>query len=68
VQNLAEKFRKKIEKNREEGLAMENKKEIVKALKEVLVFTRAGENISDLVLSKNQDTVTVFYKMDISKQ
>lgn len=41
---------------------MENKKEIVKALKEVLVFTRAGENISDLVLSKNQDTVTVFYK------
>ena len=41
---------------------MENKKEIVKALKEVLVFTMAGENISDLVLSKNQDTVTVFYK------
>ena len=41
---------------------MENKKEIVKALKEVLVLTRAGENILDLVLSKKQDMVTVFYK------
>ena len=41
---------------------MENKKEIVKALKEVLVLTRAGENILDLVLSKNEAKVTVFYK------
>ena len=41
---------------------MENKKEIIRRLKEVLIITKAGENILDLVLSKNQDTVTVFYK------
>ena len=41
---------------------MEDKKEIIRRLKEVLIITKAGENILDLVLSKNQDTVTVFYK------
>ena len=41
---------------------MENKKEIIRRLKEVLIITKAGENILDLVLSKNQDKVTVFYK------
>lgn len=29
---------------------MENKEEIVRRLKEVLIITRAGENILDLVL------------------
>ena len=41
---------------------MEDKKEIIRRLKEVLIITKAGENILDLVLSKNQDKVTVFYK------
>ncbi len=41
---------------------MENKEEIIRRLKEVLIITRAGEGILDLVLSKNQDKVTVFYK------
>lgn len=41
---------------------MENKEEIVRRLKEVLIITRAGENILDLVLSKKQDMITVFYK------
>ncbi|MCI9080599.1 MAG: hypothetical protein HFH68_17115 [Lachnospiraceae bacterium] len=41
---------------------MENKKEIVKRLKELLVVTRAGEDILDLVLDKKQENVTIVYK------
>lgn len=41
---------------------MENKKEIVKHLGALLTMTRAGENISGLVLSKAQDKVTIVYK------
>ena len=44
------------------GTVLENKKEIIRRLKEVLIITRAGEDILDLTLSKNQDKVTVFYK------
>lgn len=41
---------------------MENKKEIVKHLEILLTMTRAGENISGLVLSKAQDKVTIVFK------
>lgn len=41
---------------------MENKEKIIKALKDVLVLTRAGEDISGLVLSKAQDKITIVYK------
>lgn len=41
---------------------MENKKEIVKHLETLLTMTRAGENISGLVLSKAQDKVTIVFK------
>ncbi len=41
---------------------MENKEEIVKRLKELLVVTRAGEGILDLVLDKKQENVTIVYQ------
>lgn len=40
---------------------MENKEDIVKRLKLLLVATSAGRNISDLVLSENQDKVTIVF-------
>lgn len=39
----------------------ENKEDIVKRLKLLLVATSAGRNISDLVLSENQDKVTIVF-------
>ena len=41
---------------------MENKEEIVKRLKMLLVVTRIGDNIEDLVLSENQDMVRIQFK------
>ncbi len=41
---------------------MENKEDIVKRLKLLLMSTRAGSNIEDLVLSENQDEVTIIFK------
>lgn len=53
---------------REKTAERENKKEIVRCLGKLLVMTRAGENISDLVLSKGQDTVTIFFKNGCTKK
>lgn len=39
---------------------MENKEEIVKRLKLLLMATRAGSNIADLIL--NQDQVTILFR------
>lgn len=41
---------------------MENKKDIVARLKLLLIATRAGSDLEDLVLSEDQDTVTVQFK------
>lgn len=42
---------------------MENKEEIVKRLKLLLMVTRIGDNIADLILSEGQDKVTILFKM-----
>ncbi|MFG6393826.1 MAG: hypothetical protein K1W24_06535 [Lachnospiraceae bacterium] len=41
---------------------MENKEKIVNALKDVLVLTRAGADILDLVLDKAQSKITIVCK------
>lgn len=41
---------------------MENKEEIVKRLKLLLMVTRAGSNIADLILNQNQDQVTILFR------
>lgn len=41
---------------------MENKEKIVKLLKMLLMATRAGSNIEDLILNENQDEVTITFK------
>lgn len=38
---------------------MENKEDIVKRLKLLLIATRAGSNIADLILTENQSKVIV---------
>lgn len=40
---------------------MEDKEDIVKRLKNLLLVTRAGSDIEDLVLSENQDMVTILF-------
>lgn len=46
----------------------ENKEDIVKRLKLLLIATRAGRDISDLVLSGNQDRVTIVFKSGVTKE
>lgn len=46
----------------------ENKEDIVKRLKLLLIATRAGRDISDLVLSENQDRVTIVFKSGFTKE
>lgn len=41
---------------------MENKEDIVKRLKLLLIATRAGENIDDLMLSDDQNSITISFK------
>lgn len=41
---------------------MENKEDIVKRLKLLLIVTRAGSNIADLILNDNQDQVAIKFK------
>lgn len=41
---------------------MENKEEIVKRLKLLLMATRAGSNIEKLFLNEKQDKVTIQFK------
>ena len=41
---------------------MENKEEIVKRLKLLLIVTRAGSNIADLILSEEQDKVVILFR------
>ena len=40
---------------------MENKKEIIEKLKDLLVTTRAGCDIEDLIYSKEKETVTILF-------
>ena len=47
---------------------MENKEDIVKRLKFLLVATRAGSNIEDLVLNERQDEVTVIFTQGGSRR
>ncbi len=47
---------------------MENKEEIVLRLKLLLMATRAGSAIEDLILSKDQKTVTVRFRNGGEKQ
>lgn len=42
---------------------MENKENIVKRLKLLLMITRAGSNIADLILSENQKKVIILYRL-----
>lgn len=46
---------------------MEDKEDIVKSLKDLLVKTRAGGDIEDLVLSADQETVTIRFKNGYQK-
>lgn len=46
----------------------ENKEDIVKRLKLLLIATRAGRDISDLVLTENQDRVTIVFKSGVMKE
>lgn len=41
---------------------MENKEDIVKRLKLLLIATRAGSNIADLILTENQSKVIILFK------
>lgn len=41
---------------------MEDKQDIVRRLKILLVATRAGSDISDLILNDNQDQVAIKFK------
>lgn len=41
---------------------MENKEDIVKRLKLLLIVTRAGSNIADLILTENQSKVIILFK------
>lgn len=41
---------------------MENKKDIVVRLKLLLIATRAGSNIEDLLLSEDEQFVTIMFK------
>lgn len=41
---------------------MENKEDIVKRLKLLLMATRAGSNVADLILNERQDEVTILFK------
>ncbi|MCM1258455.1 MAG: hypothetical protein NC307_11455 [Roseburia sp.] len=42
---------------------MENKEEIVERLKLLLMATRLGDNVADLILSERQDKVTILFKL-----
>ena len=41
---------------------MEEKEDIVKRLKDLLIKTRAGGDLEDLILSADQETVTIRFK------
>ena len=41
---------------------MENKEDIVKRLKLLLIATRAGSNIADLILTENQSILIILFK------
>lgn len=41
---------------------MENKEDIVKRLKLLLISTRAGSNIADLILNEKEDKVTILFR------
>lgn len=47
---------------------MENKQDIVKRLKLLLMATRAGSNIEDLDLNERQDKVTIIFRHGGSRQ
>lgn len=47
---------------------MENKQDIVKRLKLLLIATRAGSNIEDIVLNEKQDKVTITFIHGGSRQ
>lgn len=47
---------------------MENKNDIVKRLKLLLMATRAGSGIENLVLNEAQDTVTIMFKTGSSRK
>lgn len=41
---------------------MENKEDIVKRLKLLLIITKAGGNVADLLLNDEQDGVTILFQ------
>lgn len=47
---------------------MENKQDIVKRLKLLLLATRAGSNIEDMVLNEKQDEITIIFKQGGSRR
>lgn len=47
---------------------MEKKEDIVKRLKLLLIATRAGSDIEDLVLSEDQNTVTIQFRNGYTKK
>ncbi len=47
---------------------MEKKEDIVKRLKLLLIATRAGSDIEDLVLSGDQNTVTIQFRNGYTKK
>lgn len=47
---------------------MENKRDIVKRLKFLLMVTRAGSNIEDMVLNEKQDEITIIFKQGGSRR
>lgn len=46
----------------------ENKEEIVKRLKLLLMVTRAGSDIEDMVLNEKQDKVTIIFRSGGSRR
>lgn len=47
---------------------MEKKEDIVKRLKLLLIATRAGSDIEDLILSEDQNTVTIQFRNGYTKK
>ncbi len=47
---------------------MENKEDIVKRLKLLLIATRAGSGIADLILTENQDKVIILFKQGATRE
>lgn len=49
-------------KHKLKGWLYGNKEDIVKRLKLLLIATRAGSNIADLILTENQSKVIILFK------